>query len=35
MGKDFDSLRREATKLERNLEDKLGRYQQVRYLRGR
>lgn len=26
----FDSLKREATKLERNLEDKVARYQQVR-----
>lgn len=26
----FDSLKREATKLERSLEDKVARYQQVR-----
>jgi len=26
---DFDSLKREATKLERHLEDKVARYQQV------
>ena len=26
---DFDSLRREATKLERHLEDRVSRYQQV------
>jgi len=26
----FDTLKREATKLERNLEDKVARYQQVR-----
>lgn len=28
----FDSLKREATKLERNLEDKVARYQQVSYI---
>lgn len=27
---DFDTLRREATKLERHLEDRVSRYQQVR-----
>ena len=27
---DFDSIKREATKLERQLEDKVARYQQVR-----
>ena len=27
---DFDSIKREATKLERHLEDKVARYQQVR-----
>lgn len=27
----FDSLKREATKLERSLEDKVSRYQQVRF----
>jgi hypothetical protein len=29
MDSQFDSLKREATKLERNLEDKVARYQQV------
>jgi hypothetical protein len=29
MDSQFDSLKREATKLERNLEDKVSRYQQV------
>ena len=29
----FDSLKREATKLERNLEEKVSRYQQVRRVR--
>jgi Golgi SNAP receptor complex protein 1 len=28
---DFDSLKREATKLERHLEEKVARYQQVQY----
>ena len=28
--REFDSLRREATKLERHLEDRVARYQQVR-----
>jgi hypothetical protein len=30
MDSSFDSLKREATKLERQLEDKVARYQQVR-----
>ncbi len=34
MNSDFDSLRREATKLERHLEERVARYQQVRYERG-
>ena len=29
---DFDSLKREATKLERHLEEKVARYQQVGFL---
>jgi hypothetical protein len=28
----FDTLKREATKLERSLEDKVSRYQQVRWI---
>ena len=31
--REFDALRREATKLERALEEKLARYQQVRDVR--
>ena len=31
MDSQFDSLKREATKLERNLEDKVARYQQVSF----
>jgi hypothetical protein len=34
MRQGFDSLHREATKLERHFVDKLGRHQQVSYLRG-
>lgn len=31
-GNQFESLKREATKLERQLEEKVAKYQQVRYV---
>ena len=35
MSNSFDQLKREAVNLERQLEDKIGRYQQVRGARGK